>query len=189
MQFFLLPRVSVRSLAWMLLLTCLAGLQVQPIAQGQIQDKSTAELVQQLDESNLDQRRDAVYELVRRRATEREVILALAELVDDRDEQIRFQALMGLARAGEQAEPAIESLLECLTNRDDQIRYRASVALGKVGIAAVPKLLEAWTKSSSQEKVGIASGLSLMGPKADDALPVLRNALQDADGRTPAFCG
>ncbi|MCR9296322.1 MAG: HEAT repeat domain-containing protein [bacterium] len=187
MQILIPPRQLFALGAWVVFLTCLAPTLVESSSHAQVQEKSIAELIEQLDVSNLEQRRDAVYELVRRQATEHEVMVALAELVDDRDEQIRFQALMGLARAGAQAEPAIEGLLECLENRDDQIRYRASVALGKIGVSAMPKLLQAWTDASSQMKVGIARGFSLIGAEAVDALPALRKSLQQDQGEHLRF--
>src|SRR6056297_2638619 len=93
---------------------CWIGLQIQPVsAAAQISDVSTAELVQQLADSDKDRRRDAAYELVRRQEVSEAVVAAFAKAVSDEDNQVRFQSLLGLSRAGQAAAPAIPNLIAC----------------------------------------------------------------------------
>ena len=158
-----------------LLLACLI---VSP-ALAQIEDESSESLVKQLKDSDLNTRRDAVYELVRRRDTSKEVLRGLADLANDRDEQLQFQALMGLGRAGKAAEVALPELLDAMKDRSDQPRYRASIALGNIGKPAVEPMCELWKEASSDTKVDLAKAFFRMGQDAAAANELLVAALQD----------
>lgn len=154
---------------------------------GQIEDAATEDLIRQLGGQELEGRRDAVYELVRRRVTDQAVMVALAALLDDDDSQIQFQALMGLARAGESAEPALEELIECLDDRSDQVRYRAAVALGKIGASAVEPLMSRWERASQTERSYMAQAFSHMGELARPALELLSQSLKSDNERLERF--
>ncbi|MEM7476840.1 MAG: HEAT repeat domain-containing protein, partial [Planctomycetota bacterium] len=146
----------------------------------QIEDQPVAELVEQLQSSDLKQRRDAVYELVRRGERSQDVIRGLAEVANDHDEQLQFQALMGLGRAGKAAQAAMPELLEAMQDRSDQPRYRASIALGNIGKPAVQPMLELWKKANTDTREDLARAFAMIGPDAKAALPMLQESL-DSD--------
>ncbi len=80
------------------------GLQLSGSLGAQVRDVSIPDLIKQLEDKEIENKRDAVYELVRRRDSSLEVLTALSNLVEDKDAQVRVQALTGIARAGKQAE-------------------------------------------------------------------------------------
>lgn len=159
-------------------------LAMRPVV-AQIADVPVEELIERLKEDDLDRRRDAAYELVRRRAASEEVAKAFAQTISDRDEQVRFQSLLGLARMGSIAEPAVDPLIKQLDDRDDQIRFRAADALGKIGVGALPKLMEAWPEASVPERIALAQAFGEMAPLAVEAKPLLLEAAMQADGDLP----
>ncbi len=148
-------------------------------ALAQIEDESSESLVKQLKDSDLNSRRDAIYELVRRRDTSKEVLRSFAELATDRDEQLQFQALMGLGRAGRAAQIALPELLEAMKDRSDQPRYRAAIALGNIGKPAIEPMRKLWKEANSDTKVDLAKAFSQMGRDAAAANELLTAALQD----------
>ena len=133
----------------------------------QIDEASVDNLIEQSSDRDDEDRRDALYELVRRQLDSDKVVRAFADRLDDGDVQVRFQALLGLSRAGEASELAIPELLRCLSDRDDQVRYRAADALGKIGPKALPDILKAWENSNSTAQLHLLQAVSTMGPKAN----------------------
>ena len=164
-------------------LACFLGvLLFQTSLFGQISEAPVEELVKQLGEENVDRRRDAAYELVRRQLDSEDVILAFAKAVSDGDDQVRFQALLGLARAADSATPAIPQLIECLDSRVDQVRYRAADALGKIGTPSIEPLVQAWADASENERIAIAQAIRLIGEPASSTSEMLRQTLEQATG-------
>ncbi|MFN3191199.1 MAG: HEAT repeat domain-containing protein [Aureliella sp.] len=149
----------------------------------ELRDWDPEKLVEQVSSSDLQARRDAVYELVRRRAETDSVIHCLASLADERDEQLQFQALMGLARAGEKSLPVAEELVDVLDDRSDQMRYRAAEALGNMGPGVVSLLVEKWSEANSIQKIGLCNAFVRLGAVAIDAKPILIQSLSDGDPR------
>ncbi len=147
----------------------------------QISETPLAKLIESLKADDVDERREAAYELTRRRTEEPQAIEAMGRSLSDSDNQVRFQCLLGLAHAGEKAVPAIEYLIDRLADRDGQVRYRAGDALGKIGAAAIPKLAEAWkTKLSTSASIEAARAFAVIGSKATSALPLLVESLDSS---------
>jgi HEAT repeat protein len=111
------------------------------------------ELIQRFDDKEVERRRDAAYELVRRGDHSDKVIAALGKASNDDDVQVRVQSLTGLARAGKKSEPVIPELLQCLRNRDAQVRFRAAQALGAIGSSAIEPLTSNWPSASNDAKI------------------------------------
>lgn len=170
-------------------LLSIAILALPNFAPAQISDASTQELIDRLkdSESDVERRRDAAYELVRRGEQSAEVVAGFAAALSERDNQIRFQALLGLARMGAAAEPAVPHLIEQLGDRDDQVRYRAADALAKIGAAALEPLITAWPDSSESAKIAIARAIAGIGPLAQPAQPVMSEALESQIGGLPRY--
>ncbi|HUP76935.1 MAG TPA: HEAT repeat domain-containing protein, partial [Pirellula sp.] len=129
----------------------------------QIHDASTGALVKQLEEKDVERRRDAVYELVRRVDQSDAVIAALGKATADDDTQVRVQSLTGLGRAGKKSGTVLPELLNCLSNRDAQVRYRAAGALGAIGTTAIEPLTKHWMSASNDSKIAIAQALAIIG--------------------------
>ena len=167
----------MRRFCKLIVLSCCLALP--QIGLAQIADLSVDDLVKQLADSDVNRRRDAAYELVRRQDTSEAVVLAFATATADSDIQVRFQSLMGLARSGKAAEPAINELIRCLADRDDQIRFRAADALGKIGVGSLQPILDKWPHGSLPAKVAASQALEILGPEAKPAMPVLTEALKE----------
>ncbi len=163
---------------------CCVGLQLSHFtasALAQVRDASVEELIKQIDSKEVESRRDAVYELVRRGDTSDAVIAALGNATGDEDSQIRVQALTGLARAGKKSEAVIPQLIKCLSNRDDQVRFRAAAALGAVGTASIAPVAEQWEKGSTDSKIASAQALAIIGADANSTIPLLTAGLEGND--------
>jgi HEAT repeat protein len=167
----------LRRFCKLIVLSCCLALP--QIGLGQVADLSVDDLVKQLADSDVNRRRDAAYELVRRQDSSETVVLAFATATADSDIQVRFQSLMGLARSGEAAKPAINALVRCLADRDDQIRFRAADALGKIGVASLQPILDKWPNGSVPAKVAASQAMEILGPEAKPAIPVLTEALKE----------
>ncbi len=161
---------------------------VQPqCLRAQINETASQELIKNLSDSDVERRRDAAYELTRRRDTSPEVVEALEKSLADNDTQVRFQALMALARAGEKSAPAMAGLLKCVSDRDDQIRYRAGGALGQIGAAAVEPLVANWAEGTDRARIAMAQALEHIGPAASAAIPLLDQALANGKEGLPRY--
>lgn len=155
-------------------------LSYQANGYAQIADAKVEDLITQLQDSDLDRRRNAAYELASRQLGSEDVVRAFAKAVSDDDTQVRFQALLGLARVASSASPAIPELIKCLDHRDDQVRFRAADALGKIGSPALQPLLDAWDNGSERIRIAAAQAMTAMGPAAESARDRLTDALEDA---------
>lgn len=152
----------------------------------QVRDALADDLIKQLDEKDVDHRRDAAYELVRRADHSDAVIAALGKATADDDTQVRVQSLTGLARAGKKSEPVIPELLTCLSDRDAQVRYRAAGALGAIGTAAIEPLATRWASASNDAKIATAQALAIIGPEANSAISLLTEGL-NGNGGLPRY--
>lgn len=185
------PRFWTRSLALVWALIGGVGLlgdssSCTTAAAQAVADKTVPQLLEQLEDTNVNARRDAAYELVRRGDTSAEVIAAYAGATQDKDIQVQFQSLYGLALAGPAAESALPTLLARMDDRNDQIRFRAADAVGKIGIAAVQPLLERWPQGSTRFRISAAQAFEIMGPTAEPALPVLMAVVQETADSPPS---
>lgn len=89
--------------------------------------------IDELDDSELQVRRDAAYEISQLGVAAVPALDALIGLLDERDAQLYFLAATAIARTGPAADAAIPALIEGLESRDEQRRYRAAYALGQAG--------------------------------------------------------
>ncbi len=153
----------------------------------QVQEASSEELIKNLADSDVERRRDAAYEFVRRQDSSPEVITALEKSLSDNDTQVRFQSLLALARAGEKSAAAIPGLLKCLGDRDDQIRYRAGDALGKIGSASIEPLIAHWAGASDRSRIAISQAFAIIGREANLAIPLLSQAVADGKDGLPRY--
>jgi len=156
--------------------------QFSAIEAAQVRDAPSDELIKQLEDKEVERRRDAAYELVRRGDNSDSVIAALGKATADNDTQVLVQSLTGLARAGKKSERVIPELLKCLGNRDAQVRFRAAGALGAIGTAAISPLASHWTNASSDSKIAVAQAFAMIGPDASSSIPLMTEGLNGKDG-------
>ena len=160
---------------------CLS-IQLSCLGLAQERDATQEELVKQLEDTTVQRRRDAVYELVSRAEHSDMVIAAFGKASSDSDTQVRVQSLTGLARAGKKSEPVISELLKCLGHRDGQVRLRAAGALGAIGTASIAPLTTTWESASNDAKIAAAQAFAIIGPEATSAIPMLTAGLNGTDG-------
>lgn len=158
---------------------CLSLLPVDWSLCQSVSEKSIAQLIDDLKQTEPGVRRDAVYELAKRGDTSREVIDAYLDAANDKDVQVRTQSLTALSRAGDAAGWAVDALLGRMNDRDNQVRLRAADAVGKIGEIAIEPLLEKWANGSTGFKIAACQAFQTMGPVAKPAVPVLLRAVQD----------
>ena len=158
------------------------GLQLPCPAVAQIRDEPAEALIKQLDDKDVEKRRDAAYELVRRGDSSEAAIKALGKATSDSDTQVQVQALTGLARAGKNSQAIIPELIQCLSHRDDQVRYRAAAALGAIGTASIEPITANWDKASNTAKIAAAQALAIIGPDANSTIDLLLHALDGKEG-------
>lgn len=166
------------TLAWLILVGTQAGMLASTWAQWS--DEPLDRLIGLLQDSNVVQRRDAIYEIVRRRTFEPRVIESFEAALGDKDQQVQFQALLGLAHAGPDALPALETLLDRMDDRNDQIKFRAADAVGKIGVAALPAVLARLEEGGRRFPEAAAQAIGTMGPDAESARPALERLLQES---------
>jgi HEAT repeat protein len=159
---------------------CLLALLVNSAIAQTVAEKSIDQLIAQSSAAEANDRRDAVYELVKRGDTSRAVIDALLVASNDKDVQVRIQGLTGLARAGSAAESAVDTLMQRVDERDNQVRLRAADALGKIGHVAVEPLLQKWPQGSIGFKIAACQAFETMGPVAKPAVPILMQAVESS---------
>jgi HEAT repeat protein len=151
----------------------------------------TAEqLSQQLSSSDVNARREAIYQLGKMGPEAKAALPALIKAADDNDKQVWSGALNLIADLGPAASEAVPALLEGLDSRKaqggrqrdrNQALLRTANALANIGPAAVPALSEALTGNSPVRKTVAARALGQMGPDAKAAVPVLLKALEQDD--------
>jgi HEAT repeat protein len=101
-------------------------------------------------------------------------------LLNDKDEEIRWEAVAALGEMGHEAKPAVPALIELLKNQDR--RKVAAWALGKIGPAAktaVPTLTTLLKDKRIRSEA--ATALGEIGPSARSAVPALIELFGDAD--------
>jgi HEAT repeat protein len=113
----------LRSLVpWLCLLTCL----------GCGSEKSTDQLIRDLDSSNDKDRIVAVRLLQGRDKDRAKVVPALIKSLKGKDIDVRISAAIGLGYFGGEAKDAIPALQEAQRDKDIRVREAASVALSRI---------------------------------------------------------
>ena len=129
----------------------------------------------------------AVVKNVRRICVEAERLLPiLIRGVEDAEWEVRRTAALELAEMEEAAAPAIPALLEMLRKDDDSDAARQAIReINTAGDEAVPLLLEIIQDESagSRARYYALYLLRKMGTRAKAALPILRELMEQADGR------
>ena len=101
----------------------------------------------------------------------------LIEALDSDNERERLNAAYRLGRVGAAAVP---SLKQALHGRSDAIRNYAGYALSLTGAPAVPTLIDALQATDDSVRATAAYTLADMGRTAQEAIPALTHAAQDA---------
>ena len=101
----------------------------------------------------------------------------LIETLDSDNERERLNAAYRLGRVGGAAVPTLK---QALHGRSDAIRNYAGYALSLTGAPAVPTLIDALQATDDSVRATAAYTLADMGKTAQEAIPVLTHAAQDA---------
>jgi hypothetical protein len=100
--------------------------------------KSTGELIADLNSTQDRDRVIAVRLLPQHKGDAAEVVPALIKALQDKDGDIRWSAAIGLGYFGEQARDAIPALRKAEHDRDARVREAAGVALSRIDPATFP---------------------------------------------------
>jgi HEAT repeat protein len=129
---------------------------------------------------------------------------ALADALKDQNARVRVRASIALAKIGPRATAAVPALIQALSDNLDWLSPReyAARALGEIGpeageaVPALTRVLtesdaaaeakpastrERWRGYHAQMRAAAAEALGKIGPEAKEAVPVLREALEDKD--------
>jgi HEAT repeat protein len=147
---------------------------------------NVGQLAKELQNSDVNVRRDAAYRLAAMGPEAKAAMPALVQALRDSDQQVWFQAVTAVARIGPDAEEATATLIGQLNDRDLQRRYRTAFALGRIGKKAVPKLRESLREDSSTTRAGAAESLGWMHDDAAEAAGDLVKAAGDISSRVRA---
>lgn len=111
-------------------------------------------------------------------------VAALADNLQNRDEQVRIDAASALASMGIVAQPATHALATALKDTSPIVRSSAATALGSMGARAkiaLPPLIVALQDDDKSVRSVVATALGSMGVEAQAAIPALTLVLQDKD--------
>lgn len=169
-----------RLVTWAIALNCLIWLPTLAIA-SESEPSTVEQWIEQFEGSDLQARRDAVYELAKLGPESAAAVPALIKGLEDRDDQIWFQSALAIARIGPRAHDATAVLIKNLDNSDDQKRYRAAYALGQIGPDALPALLESLRHDSSRVREGSARAIGWIEVESEGVVAALIAALDDQD--------
>jgi len=120
--------------------------------------------------------------------TQADVPRLLAQLRQDGDPSKRAFAAVLLGQAGHDAQEAVPALMDALNERDADVRWAAAEALVKVAPrakarVAVPVLREELRRASDEyRRTAACNALAKLGGEAKEAVPDLRQALNDREG-------
>jgi HEAT repeat protein len=102
--------------------------------------------------------------------------------LSDANKEVRLAAIKQLGNWGNAASLAAPDLAPLLSDSDDEVANQAALALAEIGPFAVNELAKcAKPPSSARVRQRALWALSKMGPQAQGALEVLKEALRDSD--------
>jgi HEAT repeat protein len=135
-------------------------------------------------EASLPTRRRAAHALAKVGGGGKAAVKPLIDALNEKDDDLRHCASDALAAIGE---PALPALIEALQSVNPKVGQFVREGLRRMGKPAVPALMEAIkTSQIAHVRSGAIGVLRDLGPAARDAVPVLKEALQDSDATVRA---
>jgi HEAT repeat protein len=139
--------------------------------------------LQQLRDRDPAQRQQAMWALARL-GGEPEHVRAVAELLEDQEQGVRFGAALNLGRMGPAATSALPHLFTALRDEDQFVRTAAVCALGRIcpqDEAVLNALGAALQDQSVMVRRRTLATLGEIGPPARALLPAVQEALHDSE--------
>jgi HEAT repeat protein len=134
-----------------------------------------APLIEAIRQGDKEARVDALWELGFMEDEGKPAVAAILPLLRDKDAEIRSAAITALQRIGLGPE-SLPAVVDALA--DTEVGSYAAQALAALGSSAVPVLVKALENRSSEARANAVLALTLMGPKARDAVPALLAAFK-----------
>jgi HEAT repeat protein len=131
-----------------------------------------------LDSSSIADRREAVFAAPFWHLDPDLWIMALANLLDDVDRQVCFDAAYALGEFGPQATGAIDQLVTVIRAKDSTRREGALFALGNIGPPAINRLIELLDDRDTGVALAAAKSFDVMGSVGKQAIPGLFDAAE-----------
>ena len=162
-----------------ILAVALCSLYALPCLRAEGDSSSATEFAQQLQSSDVEERRDAAYGLAALGKNALPAVDALVAALRDRDTQVRAQTIQAIAAIGADADSAVPALIEVLSDGSQQQRYRAAYALGKIGEPAIKPLLEEMADANVPKREAAVRALGFVGTAASEHAPQIIALLTD----------
>ncbi len=162
-----------------------AGASANPayfIGAGVVDEKDLPGLLAQLKSLDPTTRAEAAEDIHTLGRKAKEALPALAELLKDAAPQVRYAAAAAILRITPSDKTATDVLLEGLSSKDSAARHYAAAAAGFTQSAGAPfaaKLTELLKDSDASVRLTALESISMLGPVAGKAVPVLVGMLDD----------
>ncbi len=157
----------------------------QPVGAQSVEAQSetvtAADLIHDLQEGDLQAKREAAWSLAELGPDAAAAVPLLAEAAAERDPQLANGALQALARIGPAATAALPEIRAQLRRGDAQRRYRAAFALGSIAAPDDPDVASDLRDDAAPVRAATAEAIGWMGPKAAPLGPELVRLLDDPD--------
>lgn len=140
---------------------------------GVIDQKSSEQLLADLNSEDWTARRDAIRKLGTKQ--DETLIPEILAALNDEDSQVRWTAVKAVS--GFDSEEIISALLECLHDEDCLVCDAAGEALSGMGAAAIPGLINVLKVESADVRSAAATALGQIGDES--AIPHLVDLLED----------
>jgi HEAT repeat protein len=114
--------------------------------------------------------------------TSKDAAAAIAEVLHDKDWEMRSAAAIALGRIGSDTKPAVTALAAALADSDVGVAVCAMEALGRIGPEAQPAtagLIERLRDDRAPVRSAAARALGQIGPGAKAAVPALEKRRRD----------
>jgi HEAT repeat protein len=111
----------------------------------------------------------------------RDAIAALEESLKDNCATVRINAADALCRIDQRNRLAIPALIIEIQSEDEKARDLATTSLKSLGEKAVPGLIRELQRGNVSSRLGAITGLKVLGVDAKQAIPALKETLDDPD--------
>jgi HEAT repeat protein len=138
-------------------------------------------LIKALKDEDKDLRSDAAAALAKTQKHGKDAVPALQGALQDELPIVRIKAADALCRIDASNAPAIRALIKEIQSNDENARFSASWYLRGLGEIAVPGLIKELRTGNVAGRMGAISGLKILGADAKDAIPALKEAIDDPD--------
>jgi HEAT repeat protein len=172
-------KILFSSACVLLLLTAMGVRAEEPVDEPVYQGHTVADWIKALDADDAAARALAIHVLGIFGPDAKPAIPALLKALEESEIEVRYRAVIALGRIGLEGDKVAPALARKLTDTTYEIAKEAAEAMDRFGKPAVPPLIEALKEPRARYLV--LTALRKIGPDAKEALPVLKELLNQKD--------